>query len=816
MSLFISIAAVLGLLVGVGFYIRAEQRMNLSEYLYFVRYSIGFGVLLFLLPLLTSFAARLVENLFVTDWRGAALLTLTATIYAWSVVYSAILTWISIPLRTRLAFRTGDDPPDADGDGPADDWQREAKKAVTDLQANDYVILNDKTSVGALALTLPLLGVIIAKAAESSLANFGGVILGVTAAFLLRKSAAWLVTALGSAHRPEEIWRPELIQPDAAGAVVNRLSWSLSLSEIIVALRDYAYKDFRIAPGMKVVHWRAFRYAVLTILIFIALAFVYYPGSELSKQLPPLVMLLSGTTLLVWGFTFLAYVFDRDRVPLPLLLIGSLVVAQLFVSNPHYYRTFDWPDGVEKLSASDAIAAGRWSVQDDKTLVAVAASGGGIKAALWTAFALERLREDCESIEDRIALVSSVSGGSVGVAHYLDRYVLGRVDATGTAAVAAARPSLGALVWGLVYVDFLPLSSLGWIAGDSAAGLRYWDRGRAQEKAWSHTTRNLREDVGGDEVGRMSTLATLISKGAAPVVIFNACLRETSQRFLMSPVRLDAPEYRLNPKTRIRCEFYDLVTDLGRDMNMMTAARLSATFPWATPQSKSDVSLLPADETETDRDVSDACDTDSGRCEAKACLRGDLAGYHVADGGYFDDSGLISVLGVLDRYLSDTATKRESRPKRIAIIELRASEGDLAALGEPDPDGVLDELFEPLTTGYNVLFGAQAARNRRAVDWVSSFWVTDDQTRGEKPLDVKHFVFHVAADELTWQLTDREQAAIRLCWPTHTLEEERENVPNATITPEIDRAREHNQQQLDKLLDFLRHDDEVVDASQSQ
>jgi predicted patatin/cPLA2 family phospholipase len=51
----------------------------------------------------------------------------------------------------------------------------------------------------------------------------------------------------------------------------------------------------------------------------------------------------------------------------------------------------------------------------------VAASGGGSRAAIYTAYTLERLHRDTPDVADHLQAVSSVSGGSLASAAYVAR-----------------------------------------------------------------------------------------------------------------------------------------------------------------------------------------------------------------------------------------------------------------------------------------------------------------------------------------------------------------------------------------------------------
>jgi hypothetical protein len=129
-----------------------------------------------------------------------------------------------------------------------------------------------------------------------------------------------------------------------------------------------------------------------------------------------------------------AYDALREKGRLYNVIPGFIIAALVFVG-------FAWVNGLEQRPGLKAVAESRGSFDlgqrlreapDGKTVFAVAASGGGTRAALYSYAVLRALR-DAEAL-DRVVLLSSVSGGSAGVAYYaahrkslLDHPVSGKV-----------------------------------------------------------------------------------------------------------------------------------------------------------------------------------------------------------------------------------------------------------------------------------------------------------------------------------------------------------------------------------------------------
>ena len=222
-------------------------------------------------------------------------------------------------------------------------------------------------------------------------------------------------------------------------------------------------------------------------------------------------------------------------------------------------------------------------------------------------------------------LISSVSGGSTGAYYYLDQFGLDKqgnpkkFDAASALRNSSAS-SLGAAAWGLTYPDFartLPIiSSL--ISAQS-------DRGDTLEKAWIYNH------------GSKDTLANWIdetSKGQRPAVIFNATGVETGQPVLFGTTSL-SPGLPLFPSSNDQSlEQQFLLTFPQTDLAVSTAARMSATFPYVSPEARPAKSIL-----------DDYNTTTPPLSQLTFCSphdAWDATRLHVADGGLFDNTGVVS------------------------------------------------------------------------------------------------------------------------------------------------------------------------------
>lgn len=259
-----------------------------------------------------------------------------------------------------------------------------------------------------------------------------------------------------------------------------------------------------------------------------------------------------------------------------------------------------------------------------KPVVFVAAQGGGIRAAVWTALALECIfgpgtvsgRDDtCTTTGSALTpsqlgtavtgtptpifLASGASGGSVGIAAWTARRadLVAGVDTPAAVEDALGKDFVAADLAGLLTRD-LPHSLLGSATEDRAAILE-----RAWEQAWAGT------DGTGLNRGLLATWASTHGQAApwaAPVVAFNGTSVSDGCRFVSSPVDFvqsqsdtpatsasdhptghgcQAPPATTTDARDVLPATSELVDYLcpGEDVPLSTAAHLSARFPYVSP-----------------------------------------------------------------------------------------------------------------------------------------------------------------------------------------------------------------------------------------
>src|SRR5439155_13797592 len=112
-------------------------------------------------------------------------------------------------------------------------------------------------------------------------------------------------------------------------------------------------------------------------------------------------------------------------------------------------------------------------------------------------------------------------------------------------------------------------------------------------------------------------------------VVFNATFVETGERLLLSTTDFKSPRAPGDTTTTGWQVFgrSDHQKEISRDVSVVTAARLSATFPFVTP--------------------------------AARIFQGNVFGnaHHVVDGGYYDNYGVATLIEWLDQAMKSSTPK---------------------------------------------------------------------------------------------------------------------------------------------------------------
>jgi hypothetical protein len=437
-----------------------------------------------------------------------------------------------------------------------------------------------------------------------------------------------------------------------------------------------------------------------------------------GSEHPPAAMfyLLYLLTLLTLVFSGVAFVFDRVRLPVLTTTIAFSFLVGIKSTDHH----FDVQNTSvhEPVSAADAVHAwekGRGHDDPRKPIVVVATAGGGIRAASWTSQVLTGLAEGCKTsggennFSSSLLLVSSVSGGSVG-----NMYVVGSYDSGGNLHEDlmkvirddAARTSLSAVGWGILYPDFVRTVPL---VGSFLAAHGFGediDRGWALETQWlDHWDGRLWKTP-----PTISEWSKDVASGKRPAVIFNATAAESGQRFVIASTSI-----RQHDQSTIQFATAFPQYDVG----VSTAARLSATFPWVSPMARA--------------------------ADGKVTF-----GVHVADGGYYDNSGILSA----SQWLLEAAGAIKRHPVLFIVIDSTP-----ATPAEGKSWSWQRQAIGPVEALLSVRDSSQQARADFEMD------LALEQLK--QTMDIEDFHFLYPAGRLTplsWHLTPEQQSKIGEAW----------------------------------------------------
>ncbi|HBE68579.1 MAG TPA: hypothetical protein DDW52_10570 [Planctomycetaceae bacterium] len=301
-------------------------------------------------------------------------------------------------------------------------------------------------------------------------------------------------------------------------------------------------------------------------------------------------------------------------------------------------------------TAWNAIRARMAELQPDagkkKTLVVVTCPGGGIHAAAWAGCVLDQLSREYKEFGDSVAIISGVSGGSVGTLFYVNtqyadelsppKATASKIDQAETHSFLqdaspslelAARSSLEPIAYGLTVDDlyglvFAPGTGRGQLLEDSFA------------QRIPPAQRKLAMGDWGDRA----------IAGSLPIVIFNTTDAVSGRRILFDtiPTPRRASSVGLTARPLNYRELMKTTKQAAYDVLPVTAARTSAAFPYVSPFTKPSMASP--------------------------------VGENVAlcDGGYVDNEGIVTAVNWIEFLLE--RLREEEREKEEAAKEAAAEE----------------------------------------------------------------------------------------------------------------------------------------------
>ena len=439
-------------------------------------------------------------------------------------------------------------------------------------------------------------------------------------------------------------------------------------------------------------------------------------------------------TIFVLLFSGIAFLLDKVRLP-----VFSSVLSLSFLlgvaGTDHLYaiKSTSKPSPPTPADAFHAWENVRSKGQPDKPLIVVATAGGGIRAAAWTTQVLTGLSARCngsgepdrDNFSSSLLLISSVSGGSLGNMYFAGSYETDgrlRQDLLPKIRNDAARTSLSSIGWGLLFPDFL--RTVPFVG--SALAPQDVDRGWSLETQWLNNWngRNWQSPPMLREWGED------VRNGKRPVTIFNATAAESGQRYILASTVFQEED----PGARQFAKDFP-----AYDIPVSTAARVSAAFPWVSPMPRAMTSTSPL-------------------------------GLHLADGGYYDNSGMLNAT----KWLLETACEIHKHP--VLFIAIDASP---ATPKEGQKWSWQRQAAGPIEALLAVRDSSQVSRGKYERD------LALDQLRA-KGIAVREFDMRYSPDPLSplsWHLTREQKARIADAWADSTVTANREQIAQTLHCP---------------------------------
>jgi hypothetical protein len=520
-----------------------------------------------------------------------------------------------------------------------------------------------------------------------------GLLAGIALAVFGLIAAQWIQFRMSDPDTSEPVFlvfdasEVPILGPALNRAFSQRPSWFLenfvrrpfAKLESLIALagpritQGYLYRS---EPRLFVGHIFAAALALIGILIWlgIGLAKQYTVGAPEVWWFPPaLAYVVLAMLVFMWVLSGLAFFLDRYRVPLLLaVILYTGLVGKAKVSD-HFYRTAPHTGAPVVYAPPSEILASRTGVP-----VVIATAGGGIQAAAWTTRVVNGLKQELGGDPlPRVALISSVSGGSLG-SFYLGAALSHKIKGLDDAEWVSTLNSLDDVAWGLVNPDI-------WRT------VQPWIRDPDVDRAWA-LERSWEERSGMHETYLVDWAAQAGKQ--LPAFVFNATMIERGAALAFGTSDFPS-EANVQAKLRRVQDFRRLYNNQVK-VRVSTAARLSASFPYVAPASRSDF--------------------DTSRPD-----------FHVVDGGYYDNFGLLSAMD----WLNQAFYERPNRFHRVAIVAIR-SFADGSGEAQGSLEGWNYQVYAPLQGVLQVRSNQQLAEDQAKLRIFEDHW----RLRG---VEIQHF-----------------------------------------------------------------------------
>jgi hypothetical protein len=430
----------------------------------------------------------------------------------------------------------------------------------------------------------------------------------------------------------------------------------------------------------------------------------------LLPTLPEFFGTVAVITLFLLGLAYLltvsSHLFRCSGIPVTALVIIAAFCFSLLGLNDNHrveYRLQDAPPPDLKESFAEWLEsrADRQRFREagkPYPVYIAAAEGGGLYASYHIASYLARLQDTCPNFAQHIFGISSVSGGSLGASVFASlASQFATNDAPRGCTTADPHAQFQSFTRDFFGTDFLSSTIAATLFPDMIQRalpmpITAFDRARTLEGTFASAWRKAAATHGAAP-NTINPFEQSLSRlwapsGATPALFLNTTGIETGSRVTLSSIGFDASPTSMHI-SRAMC----LRRPRGIDLKLATAASLSARFPWVSPAGW--LERTPEWSKECRRDV----DTP---------FRGDRL--YLADGGYFENSGLETALELRARLRAQVADVEI----KIIVFFVKddfanrwwSVDGDLSHTGR-------GELFTPLTTLLNTRYARARAVHSR-------------------------------------------------------------------------------------------------------
>jgi hypothetical protein len=301
------------------------------------------------------------------------------------------------------------------------------------------------------------------------------------------------------------------------------------------------------------------------------------------------------------------------------------------------------------------------------TVYFVSAEGGGIRSAYWTALVLANLAKNdkTETFPKRIFSLSGVSGGAVGETVWRSCLTENRIDQTVCVKEFGKADLLSPLLSAWMFEDTLARAiPTAWC---KLPGCGLLSRGNWFERRLEKATRN-----------KLAEPMVSSTQADVPHLFLNSTWMETGERAIASTVKIDPQHF---PTA------HDQIKELGSDMPLSTAAHNAARFPYINAIGSMVTAAGKCDEKLGNTDKSG--NKQGGTFISKLFGNKKQKCGHLADGGYFDNSGAHTTGDILRAF--QTCLFSPDNPCRLGPDERVWARKNLVPQAIQIRSGILDD-----------------------------------------------------------------------------------------------------------------------------